>query len=180
VTPARLAAAVWTWMLERLPTLVGVAIGSVTWAVAFSLAWHFWPPAPPVPTGERVSYTLRLLAWPAVVLLSMICSCFRLFDTVEAEDPLAGAESQRFRMNQRVLTNTLEQSAVFVLLVLALSTRLPPQHLKLVPIAVTIWCAGRLMFWGGYHVAPPWRAPGFDWTFYTSAVLAGWFVYTEI
>jgi hypothetical protein len=67
-----------------------------------------------------------------------------------------------------------------VLLLLALATRLPPQHLKLLPIAVAIWCAGRVLFWAGYHVAPPWRAPGFDWTFYTSALLAAWFLRTTI
>jgi MAPEG family len=168
------------WIRPRLRTLVGVTLGSTSWAAAFALAWHFWAAAPPVPAAERVAYALQLVAWPALVLLPMIAACFRLFDTDRAEDPLAGAESRRFRINQRVLTNTVEQGAVFVLLVLALATRLPPQHLKLLPIAVTIWCVGRLLFWAGYHVAPAWRAPGFDWTFYTSALLAAWFLYTTI
>jgi hypothetical protein len=177
---AQSASAVLTWLRERRPTLVGIGFGTTTWAAAFSLGWRVWPASPPVPAGDRIGYALQLVAWPALVLLMMVCSCFRLFDTAQAEDPLAGAESPRFRINQRVLTNTLEQSAVFVLLVLALATCLPPGELKLLPIAVTIWCAGRLMFWVGYHVAPHWRAPGFDWTLYTSALLAGWFVYTRI
>ncbi len=110
----------------------------------------------------------------------MVCACFRLFDTPSAEDPFLGSESQRFRINQRVLSNTIEQFLVFVPLVLALAPRLPVGQVKLLPIAVTAWCLGRLMFWIGYHVAPHWRAPGFDWTINTSFLLAGWFVYTLI
>jgi hypothetical protein len=53
-----------------------------------------------------------------------------------------------------VLTHTVEQSWIFVPLVLALSPRLAPGQLKLLPIAVSVWCAGRVMFWVGYHVAP--------------------------
>ena len=48
----------------------------------------------------------------------------RLFDKAGAEDPFAGRESKRFEINQRVLTNTVEQGAVFVLLLLALATRI--------------------------------------------------------
>ena len=162
----------------RRGTLVGIGIGTTTWALAFCAAWRFWPPAPPTTAEERIALALQLLALPAIVLLLMICACFRLFDTARAEDPLAGAESPRFRINQRVLTNTLEQGAVFVLLVLALATRLPADQMKLLPIAVTIWCAGRLMFWAGYHIAPHWRAPGLDWTFYTSSLLALCYVHT--
>jgi hypothetical protein len=180
MAPARLRLSLTAWIRPRLPTIIGVTVGSTSWAAAFALAWHFWGGSPPVPTAERVGYALQLAAWPALVLLAMICACFRLFDTDSAEDPLAGGESVRFRINQRVLTNTLEQGAVFVPLLLALATRLPPQHLKLLPIGVTVWCAGRLLFWAGYHVAPPWRAPGFDWTFYTSALLAAWFLYAML
>ena len=122
----RLPFAVSAWIRARRQTLVGIGIGTTTWALAFSLAWRWWPSSPPVPAGDRVSYALQLVAAPAIVLLMMVCSCFRLFDTAQAEDPLAGAESLRFRINQRVLTNTLEQGVVFVLLVLALATRLPP------------------------------------------------------
>ena len=180
MTDAATAFSVSAWVRERRLTLLGVGVGTTSWALAFGLAWRWWPGPLPSAAGDRVAYALQLPAQPAIVLLMMVCSCFRLFDTARAEDPRAGAESRRFRINQRVLTNTLEQGAVFVLLVLGLATRLPPQQLKLLPIAVAIWCAGRLMFWGGYHVAPHWRAPGFDWTFYTSALLAGWYVYSEM
>lgn len=180
MTTSRTKFSVVAWVRPRLGTLIGVTVGTTSWATVFGLGWRFWPAPAAVPVVDRVGYALQLAAWPALVLLAMICACFRLFDTADAEDPLAGTESLRFRINQRVLTNTLEQGAAFTPLLLALATRLPARQLQLLPIAVTIWCAGRLMFWAGYHVAPPWRAPGFDWTFYTSALLAGWFIYTAI
>jgi hypothetical protein len=163
---------------ERRLTIQVVAAGTVTWAIAFAAAWMLWPAGPLVPPADRVSYALQLGAAPAIVTLLMTCACLRLFDTPRAEDPRLGAESERFKINQRVLTNTVEQSLIFVPLVLALSVRLPPGQLKLLPIAVSVWCAGRLMFWVGYHKGPSWRAPGFDWTFNTTCLLAGWFVYT--
>jgi hypothetical protein len=174
-TSSRLA----TWMHERRATLKGVMIGSATWPPAFLIAWTVWPTTNVAP-AERLSYVLQLAAAPAFVLFLMISSCMRLFDTVSAENPLLGGESERWKINQRVLSNTTEQLAVFALLLFAIATRLPASQVKLLPIAVTLWCAGRVMFWIGYRVAPHWRAPGFDWTFMTTTLLAGWFVYTLV
>ncbi|MFO1408475.1 MAG: MAPEG family protein [Steroidobacteraceae bacterium] len=165
------------WLRARRATIAIVTSGAITWAIVVACAWVAWP-EPSVPPAGRIDYALTLCAVPALVTLAMICACFRLFDTVGAEDPRLGAESERFRTNQRVLTNTVEQSWVFVPLVLALSVRLPAGEFRLLPISVAVWCAGRIMFWIGYHVSPRWRGPGFDWTICTSALLAGWFVST--
>jgi hypothetical protein len=167
-------------MQERRATLWAIFIGSLSWGVMFVVAWFAWPAASPVLPADRVSYALQLGAAPAILLLLMISACFRVFDTPSAENPFLGCESQRFKINQRVLANTIEQCLVFVPLMLALAPRLPAGQVKLLPIAVTAWCLGRVMFWIGYHVAPQWRAPGFDWTIDTSILLAGWFVYTLI
>jgi len=171
-------AALSAWIRERRRTLVGIGIGTASWVCAFTVAWLRWPPSPRLAPDERIAYALQLVTAPAMLILLMVCACLRLFDTAQAESPLAGAESAWFRINQRVLTNTIEQGAAFVPLVLGLAVRLSPERLRLLPIAVTVWCAGRVMFWVGYHVAPHWRAPGFDWTFYTSALLAGTYVGT--
>jgi hypothetical protein len=177
VTSGRSKSSISVWIRERRSTLKVVALGTVSWAIVFGAAWMLWPTASLVPLSDRVSYALQLGAAPAILMLLMTCACLRLFDTPRAEDPRLGAESERFKINQRVLTNTVEQSWIFVPLLLALSPRLSPGQLKLLPIAVSVWCTGRVMFWVGYHVAPHWRAPGFDWTFNTSCLLAGWFLY---
>ena len=167
-----------TWVQARRTAIKSVAIGAVTWPLALGAAWMWWPAATTPP--DRVAYVLQLAAAPAIVLLLIISSCMRLFDNAGAENPMNGVESGRFKINQRVLVNTVEQLAVFVLLLFAVAMRLPPSQLRLLPIAVTLWCAGRMMFWIGYHIAPHWRAPGFDWTFLTTWLLAGWFIYTLV
>lgn len=178
-SPAPPASPLVTWLRERRAIIKGIAIGSATWPLAFAAAWAWWPVSEAAP-ADRIAYVLELAAAPAILLLLMISACMRLFDTASAENPLLGGESQRWKINQRVLANTVEQLAVFVPLLFAVATRLPPTQLRLLPIAVTLWCTGRLMFWIGYHVAPHWRAPGFDWTFLTSWLLAGWFIYTLV
>lgn len=167
-----------TWMRERSATIKAITIGSVTWPPALLAAWSLWPASSPPP--DRIAYALQLAAAPAIMMMLMISACMRLFDTAGAENPLLGAESKRHKLNSRVLSNTLEQLVIFVVLLLALATRLPPSQLKLLPVATALWCTGRVMFWIGYHIAPHWRAPGFDWTFYTTSLLAGWFIYTLV
>ncbi len=167
-----------TWIRERRATLKGITIGTVTWPVALVAAWSLWPAS--AAPADRIAYTLQLAAAPAILFMLMISACMRLFDTAGAENPLLGAESTRHKINSRVLSNSLEQLVIFVVLLLAIATRLPPTQLKLLPIATLLWCVGRVMFWVGYHIAPHWRAPGFDWTFYTTSLLAGWFIYTLV
>lgn len=165
-------------MRERSATIKGIMVGSVTWPIAFLVAWTQWPTV--APHVDRVAYALQLAAAPAILFMLMITACMRLFDTPGAENPMLGAESKRHKINSRVVSNTLEQLVLFVVVLLALATRLPPSQLKLLPVATAIWCAGRVLFWIGYHIAPHWRAPGFDWTFYTTSLLAGWFIYTLV
>lgn len=167
------------WARDRAGVLATIGLGMVTWPIAVAAGWVLWPATTRgAAPADRIAYALQLATAPAFLVLLMVAACFRIFDTVTAEDPRAGAESVRFKTNQRVLSNTIEQSWIFVPLLLALATRLAPAHMKILPIAVASWCAGRVMFWIGYHVAPRWRGPGFDWTFNTSVLLAGWFVYT--
>ena len=168
------------WMRARARTLGMIAVGSTAWLVAFPLAWQFWPAAASLQPDRRVFVALELAAAPALIIFLMTCACLRIFDTPSTEAPLRGSESQRLKINQRVLTNTIEQAWVFVPLLLALAVRLPPGRLKLLPVATAFWCAGRLMFWAGYHVAPHWRAPGFDWTFLTSLTLVLAFLATLV
>jgi hypothetical protein len=111
-----------------------------------------------------------------MVTLLVVLSCMRLFDTARAEDPFAGAESREWKINQRVLQNTVEQAMIFVPTLFALAVRIDDGMLQLLPIAVALWCAGRLLFWFGYRKSIVWRAPGFDWTLNTTLALLALFV----
>lgn len=163
------------WFEARKPLLRAITLGNVTWLAAAALAFAYWPAvAHASGPAERLALVAELAAAPAVFALLVVLSCMRLFDTAEAEDPFAGRESKRWKINQRVLTNTVEQGFVFVPALFALALRVDERQLRVLPIAVTLWCSGRLLFWFGYHKAPVWRAPGFDWTLNSTLLVVGW------
>lgn len=167
------------WLAPRLPMLRAITLGNATWAAAAATAWALWPAVlPREGSAERLAFAAELAAAPAAVTLAMILSCMRLFDTAQAEDPFANAESRAFKINQRVLANTVEQALVFLPALTALAVRIDPAHLSILPVAATLWCAGRLLFWAGYRVNVVWRAPGFDWTLNTTLVVLVWFALT--
>ena len=170
-----------SWLAPRKETLVTIAVGTVSYVVALWIAWRAWPEVAPIASaGERVAYAAELLVAVAVVVLLMVSSCFRTFDTAEAQDPLVGAESPRWRVNQRVLQNTVEQSMIFVPALLALAARVEPSQVRVLPVLTALWCAGRLLFWAGYRIRPALRGPGFEWTLYTSVLALGWFAWTAL
>lgn len=75
-----------------------------------------------------------------------------------AIDPLAGKDSPRLIVNQRVLQNTLEQSLVFVpgLFLVAHYAG----DLRAAAACAVLWVLGRWAFWIGYHIGPMWRGLG--------------------
>jgi hypothetical protein len=168
-----------TWLAPRKAMIRAITLGNVTWVAAAGLAFALWPAVVPASSpAERVAFVGPLVAIPALIGLFMILSCMRLFDTAEAEDPLAGRESRRWKINQRVLQNTVEQAFVFLPALVALALRIDARHLAVLPIAATLWCAGRMLFWLGYHQSPIWRAPGFDWTLNTTFLVMTWLAAT--
>ncbi|MFO0615932.1 MAG: MAPEG family protein [Polyangiaceae bacterium] len=154
----------------RRATVVWIGIGAALTGVAGTLGYWLWPPVTPPPTAsERVVSTLLLLRWPALLVIAMTTSLFRLFDSEGALDPIDGQPSRRHRVNQRVLANTIEQLVAFVPAVLALAVvATEPATFRLVELAVALFCLGRVLFWGGYHVSPNARGLGFNMTFSTS------------
>jgi hypothetical protein len=74
MSPANSRFAGAAWLRERRATLLGIAIGTSSWVVAFSVAWLVWPAPHLLPPGERISYALELIAGPAALILLMICS----------------------------------------------------------------------------------------------------------
>lgn len=75
-----------------------------------------------------------------------------------AIDPLAGRDSSRLVVNQRVVQNTREQAAVFLpgLILLALYIT----DLRVTAASAILWVLGRWAFWIGYQIGPMWRGLG--------------------
>ena len=160
---------------ERVATRNGIALGMIGGAALHALGYLAWPDVADVAApSDRLALAAWLSAAPALVVYAMFFSCLRLRDTPDAVNPLLGAESMRWKINQRALTNTVEQLAIFLPLLFALSVRVDAAHAKLLPLLVVGWTASRLAFWLGYRVSPAWRAPGMSWTHVTSIVTILW------
>ena len=103
---------------------------------------------------------------PAVCVLNlMILAQMRLRARSGAVDPLAGQDGTLLRVNQRVLTNTVEQLAGFAPALLALAAGVPPGRMRFVVAAGAVFALARLAFWAGYLLGPLTRAPGMAATF---------------
>jgi hypothetical protein len=154
-----------------------VTYGWLTFTVAFAVAWFSFPRLAPIEQPmDRLLLALQLAAAPAFVISMILQALMRLNDTLAAENPFLEAESQRFKINQRVMTNTIEQAMIFVPTFVALSIRMRPDQVFLLPMLMGFWCVARLMFWVGYHRANHVRAPGMDWTMGTAFVTLFFFV----
>lgn len=113
---------------------------------------------PPI-TTDPMLFTLRL-AGAALFLafLPVIEAVAHERLMSPAIDPLAGKDSKRLVVNQRVLQNTLEQSLVFVpgLFLVAHYA----SDLREAAACAILWVIGRWAFWIGYHIGPMWRGLG--------------------
>jgi uncharacterized membrane protein YecN with MAPEG domain len=66
----------------------------------------------------------------------------------------------------RVADNTLQQTFVFVVATLALSTVVPLDRLQVVYACAIVFILARIVFWLGYRMHPLFRAPGMAATAY--------------
>ena len=82
-----------------------------------------------------------------------------------ALDPPAGQDDASLQVNQRALTNTVEQLAGFVPALLAVAAGVSSDRMRFVVAAGVVFAVARLVFWGGYLLGPMMRAPGMAATF---------------
>lgn len=103
---------------------------------------------------------------PAVCVLNlMIAVQMRLRAGSGAVDPLAGQDTRLLQVNQRAVTNTVEQLAGFAPALLALAAGAPSGWMPSVVSAGLVFGLMRLIFWGGYLLGPLLRAPSMAATF---------------
>jgi hypothetical protein len=143
-----------------LKSLLGSAIGiMVAMALWFGLARI-------LPLGAAAGMPLRIglavaALLPAVSVLDlMIVVQMGLRVRAGALDPLSGRDGRLLQVNQRVLTNTVEQLAGFAPSLLAVAAGAPPVWMPSIVAAGIVFAVARLVFWAGYMLGPLWRAPG--------------------
>jgi len=114
---------------------------------------------------ERLGLACAALLPAVCVMDLMILAQMSLRARRGAVDPLAGRDGATLQVNQRALTNTVEQLAGFAPALLALAAGVSSDRMRFVVSAGVVFAVARLVFWGGYMLGPTMRAPGMAATF---------------
>jgi MAPEG family protein len=132
------------------------------------------PPANVSGSADRLAYALRLDLLAVLPLFLMIAAVGNARFASEAINPLVPTDNPKVVVNARVASNTLEQTAVFIVATGALSTLLAPERLGLLAASTAAFILARIAFWIGYRIHPLYRAAGMAATAYLNlGLLAG-------
>lgn len=150
-------------MTVRLRSLLLGGAGAIGAAL---LCWQLtrllsWIPAPADETARLRLATAMLLPSVAVLMAMLLVQMGARF-IGGVFDPTAGQDFRLLVVNQRAITNTVEQLACFVpsLLALSLAPVTVPGRTALIAALGLTFALARVVFWIGYLTAPLNRAPG--------------------
>lgn len=128
----------------------------------------------PADLAERLATTLR---WDAAVLLCLVAAIgnlarHRFFTPADIDGGGLSAATDRARVYQAILQNTLEQTVIAVIAHLVWAAATPAAWSAAVPAAVVLFVVGRAAFAFGYGRGAAARAFGFAITFYPTVLLS--------
>ena len=140
-------------------------VGAVLWQPAFLV--------PPALLADRVAATLR---WDAAILVCLVAAIgnlarHRFFTPADIDGSGLTAGTDRARVYQAILQNTLEQTVIAVLAHLVWTVSAPPGWAAAVPVAAVLFVIGRISFAVSYGGGAAARAIGFALTFYPTLFL---------
>jgi MAPEG family len=150
--------------VSRLPIRYGVivmgcAVGlaAAVWTIAFLVQLRI--PSQLASGGDIAASSIALAC--VLTLLLMIESVAHERLVSDAFNPLAQRDSERLRINQRVVQNTLEQLPLFAAGIVMICWLFPIEAAFRATLAATIvWVLSRWVFWAGYHFGPQHRVGG--------------------
>jgi hypothetical protein len=152
-----------------MASAVAFAIG--VFAIAYVLQWPNFSSQPSVVVRLKLA-TLAALA-PAAVLLLCIgrLAKHRFWTPQDIHGSALTEGTERARLLQALLQNTLEQTVLAIPVYLAAALVFPARLLPLVAAAAALFVIGRIQFFRGYASGASSRAAGFGLTFYPSVAL---------
>lgn len=152
---------------------MGLAMATAIVAFAFSATYvsQIWG------VGSDVPSRVMLAAWavlsPAATLFVCIARLakHRFFTPEDMHGSALTSGTDRARLLQTLLQNTLEQSCLALPIYIAAAIVAPATLLPVVPAAAAMFFVGRLLFFAGYANGARSRAYGFALTFYPTVLL---------
>ena len=129
------------------------------WLVWSALA-HAIPADPVAAQAARLATAFAALLPSAALLAAMVAAQMAGRALSGLIDPTTGRDNRFLQVNQRVITNTVEQFAIFGPALLALAARVAGGRMPQVVALALVFALARLVFWLGYLRQPVLRAAG--------------------
>jgi len=151
---------------RRVAIGMATAMGIALVAIAAAL---YLPEGAIRPAGERLAIAARADVFVIVWLAAAIANVARLrfFSPQDMDGSGMSEATDKVRIGNAVLQNTLEQATLAIPVHLALAALLP-RPAALIMVLVVLFSIGRALFWIGYRKGAAARAFGFALTFYPS------------
>jgi uncharacterized MAPEG superfamily protein len=129
------------------------------------LSWQALVPLMPVDAASssmavRLGHGSVALLPGAAALAAMVLVQMLARAVTGRVDPNVGTEPAFLVVNQRCISNTVEQFLVFIPAMLALAAGVPGPRMPEVMALGVVFGLARLLFWAGYLADPVARAPG--------------------
>jgi hypothetical protein len=150
---------------------IGMVCGLAMW----------WLIAAMLPTTQAAtSLSVRLGLGAASLLPAVVVLAFMIAAQMAARfwqgvfDPTAGKDGPFLRVNQRVITNSVEQIVMLSPALMALAAEASPARMTQILALPLVFALARLVFWLGYLVSPMLRGPGMAASFAVTLGTLGW------
>ena len=153
-----------------------IAIGNVA-GVAAAFAGFLLLTGVFGPVEDPLVQALRLSAVPGGLVLLMSIGVMAVRGLTGAYNPLDDPEPRLYRKSQRILANTVEQTAAFVPLLLALGATLPASESAALPALTLVFAVSRVVYAIGYLIHPMGRGFGMSATAAVSAGIAAFLIW---
>ena len=159
---------------DQKTVTIGAGSGVAAMLVAMVGLYQVLPsPSGLTDVGGRLGYALQANAVAILPLLAAIVTVANARFLGGAIDPTLGREDKAMQINGRVVDNTLQQFALFLVGTLALSVSLSSAEMRVIAAAAIVFVVARIVFWIGYRIHPLYRAPGMSATGYLNVGLLG-------
>ncbi len=157
----------------------GAALGVISMLAGMWALLQVVPPSTIMDTtANRLSYALAANVFALLPFFIMMITVGNKRFLGPAIDPTRHAEDGAMEIDGRVTDNTLQQTFVFFVVSMALSTVLPFTELHAVWAAAIWFVIARTVFWIGYRINPLFRAPGMSATAYLNLGMICYVLYS--
>ncbi|MGJ3260428.1 MAG: MAPEG family protein [Rhodospirillales bacterium] len=156
-------------VMRNMLAALTLSIAALAWAAVAG-------PAFLLPPADAASPFVWALTWDAGILACLIVAIgnlarHRFFTPADIDGGGLTAGTERARVFQAVLQNTLEQAVIAVMAHLFWAAVMPFGAQAALPVAALLFVVGRICFAAGYAGGAGARAFGFALTFYPTVIL---------